>query len=71
MVQADGDPQFYIDKTGRRPLLIYGALAMGACHFVVGGILSTGEYVPGGVGGNPKYQAFSYPEIVLRLTIIA
>jgi MFS family permease len=45
---------FYIDRTGRRPLLIYGALAMGACHFVVGGILSAGEHVPGGVGGNPN-----------------
>jgi MFS family permease len=45
---------FYIDKTGRRPLLIYGALAMGACHFVVGGVLSAGEIVPGGVNGNPN-----------------
>ncbi|KAF7190459.1 High-affinity glucose transporter [Pseudocercospora fuligena] len=45
---------FYIDKTGRRPLLIYGALAMGFCHFVVGGILSAGEYVPDGVDGNPN-----------------
>ncbi|KAE8147894.1 general substrate transporter [Aspergillus avenaceus] len=45
---------FFIDKTGRRPLLIYGALAMAACHFVVGGILSSGEYVPDGVGGNPN-----------------
>lgn len=43
---------FYIDKTGRRPLLIYGALSMAACHFVVGGLLSAGEIVPGGVGGN-------------------
>ena len=25
---------------------------MGICHFIVGGILSTGEVVPGGVGGN-------------------
>jgi len=43
---------FYIDRTGRRPLLIYGAIAMGICHFVVGGILSAGTYVPGGVDGN-------------------
>lgn len=43
---------FYIDKTGRRPLLIYGAIAMGVCHFVVGGVLSAGVYVPGGVDGN-------------------
>lgn len=44
---------FFIDKTGRRPLLIYGAVAMGICQFVVGGVLGTyGEYVPGGVDGN-------------------
>ncbi|KAL2215417.1 sugar transporter [Thermoascus aurantiacus ATCC 26904] len=43
---------FYIDKTSRRNLLMYGALGMAACHFVVGGILSSGEYVPGGVDGN-------------------
>ncbi|KAF2150933.1 MFS transporter [Myriangium duriaei CBS 260.36] len=36
---------FYVDKIGRRPLLIYGALAMGACHFIVGGLLSTGAKV--------------------------
>ena len=45
---------FYIDRTGRRPLLIYGAIAMGVCHYVVGGILSAGEYVPGGVDHNPN-----------------
>lgn len=45
---------FYIDKIGRRPLLIYGALAMGFCHFVVGGILSAGTVVPNGVDGNPN-----------------
>jgi Sugar (and other) transporter len=27
---------------------------MAVCHFVVGGILSAGEYVPGGVGDNPN-----------------
>ncbi|KAL2001448.1 hypothetical protein VTN02DRAFT_1764 [Thermoascus thermophilus] len=43
---------FYIDRTTRRGLLTYGALAMAACHFVVGGVLSSGEYVPGGVDGN-------------------
>lgn len=51
---------FYIDRTGRRPLLIYGALIMGACHFVVGGILSAGEYVPEGVDGNKN--------VVIRVT---
>ena len=43
---------FYIDRTGRRPLLIYGALLMGCCHFVVAGCLSSGTYVPTGVNGN-------------------
>jgi len=44
---------FFIDFTGRRPLLIFGAIGMGVCHFVVGGILATyGQYVPGGVDGN-------------------
>lgn len=43
---------FYIDKTSRRGLLMYGALGMAACHFVVGGVLSSGEYVPNGVDGN-------------------
>jgi len=46
---------FFIDKTGRRPLLIYGAVAMGVCQFVVGGILgSQGVIVPGGVGNPPN-----------------
>jgi hypothetical protein len=43
----------FIDKTGRRPLLIYGAIGMGICHLIVGGVL--GMYsvpVPGGVEGN-------------------
>ncbi|MCJ1236577.1 hypothetical protein MMC14_004558 [Varicellaria rhodocarpa] len=44
---------FFIDNTGRRPLLIYGAIGMGICMFVVGGVLGTyGTYVPGGVDGN-------------------
>ncbi|KAG9942237.1 MFS transporter, partial [Aureobasidium melanogenum] len=47
---------FYVDKVGRRPLLIYGAIAMGVCHFVVGGVLSTGTYVPDGVDGNPNIK---------------
>jgi MFS family permease len=47
---------FYVDKVGRRPLLIHGAIAMGICHFVVGGVLSTGTYVPDGVDGNPNIK---------------
>ena len=74
---------FYIDKTGRRPLLIYGALAMGACHFVVGGVLSAGEIVPGGVNGNPNVLirvsgakantviAFSYLLIIIYALTLA
>lgn len=45
---------FYIDRLGRRPLLIYGAIAMGCLHFCVGGILSAGTVIPGGVAGNPN-----------------
>ncbi|OTB06624.1 hypothetical protein M426DRAFT_9402 [Hypoxylon sp. CI-4A] len=44
---------FFIDKTGRRTLLVYGALGMAVCHFVVGGLLGTYSIdVPEGVGGN-------------------
>ncbi|KAL2004835.1 hypothetical protein VTN00DRAFT_3108 [Thermoascus crustaceus] len=43
---------FYIDKTTRRGLLMHGALGMAVCHFVVGGVLSSGEYVPEGVDSN-------------------
>lgn len=52
---------FFIDKTGRRPLLIYGAIGMGICHFVVGIMLGVyGESVPEGVGGNAN--------VVIRVT---
>jgi len=44
---------FFIDKTGRRPLLIYGAIGMGVCMMVVGGVLgSYGTYLPDGLKGN-------------------
>lgn len=46
---------FYIDKTGRRPLLIYGAIGMATCQLVVGGLLGRyGVIVPGGVGNPPN-----------------
>lgn len=74
---------FYIDKTGRRNLLMYGAIGMAACHFVVGGVLSGGTYVPGGVDGNlnvlirvtgPKAHtviAFSYLLIIVYALTLA
>lgn len=44
---------FFIDRTGRRSLLIYGALGMAVCHFVVGAMLGAyGVDVPEGVDGN-------------------
>lgn len=46
---------FYIDKTGRRTLLVVGALGMGFCHFVIGGVMAHNYYdVPEGVDGNPN-----------------
>jgi len=45
----------FIDKTSRRSLLIYGALGMGFCHFVVGGTMGAHSVqVPEGVNGNPN-----------------
>lgn len=29
----------YLDKWGRKPVLISGAILMGCCHFIVGGII--------------------------------
>ena len=74
---------FYVDKVGRRTLLIGGALAMAACHFVVGGLLSMGTVVPGGVDGNPNVPvlltgspaytviAFSYLLIIVYALTLA
>ncbi|KZM22896.1 substrate-specific transmembrane transporter [Ascochyta rabiei] len=52
---------FFVDKIGRRTLLIYGALAMAFCHFVVGGVMgANGVSVPEGVNGDVN--------IVIRVT---
>lgn len=52
---------FFIDKTGRRTLLIWGSIGMGLCHFVVGGVLGAYyEHVPEGVAGNAN--------VVMRVT---
>jgi MFS family permease len=62
---------FFIDHTGRRPLLIYGAVGMGVCHFVVGGLLGTyGIYTPEGVDGNLNVLITLTPGAVSR-TVIA
>lgn len=58
----------FIDKTGRRPLLIYRVIGMGICQFAVGGVLgSYGSYVPGGVGGNENViiQVTGHPSHVV------
>ncbi|PLB41532.1 sugar transporter [Aspergillus candidus] len=74
---------FYIDKTSRRDLLMYGALGMAICHFVVGGVLSSGEIVPEGINGNLNVQvrvegskahtviAFSYLLIIVYALTLA
>jgi MFS family permease len=75
---------FFVDRIGRRTLLIYGALAMAFCHFVVGGILGAhGVNVPGGVNGDanvlikvtgsPAYTviAFSYLLIIVYALTLA
>ena len=39
---------FFVVKIGRQDLLVWGAVAMGFCHFVVGGTLGPHyEHVPG------------------------
>ncbi|TGJ78390.1 hypothetical protein E0Z10_g10370 [Xylaria hypoxylon] len=75
---------FFIDRTGRRTLLIWGALGMALCHFVIGGVLGGfSESVPGGVGGNANVTfkvsgpashtviAFSYLLIIIYALTLA
>jgi len=75
---------FFIDTTGRRPLLIYGAIGMGICMFIVGGVLgSYGTYLPDGLNGNlsvrvkvtgsPSYTviAFCYILVIIYALTLA
>lgn len=75
---------FFVDKFGRRTLLVWGAISMGICHCVVAGVLGANyEYVPGGVGGDanvvmrvegsPAYTviAFSYLLIIFYALTLA
>lgn len=52
MVVFTTPTMFYIDKIGRRPLLLGGSMGMAVFIFIVGGLLATyGEYIPS-VGDN-------------------
>ena len=75
-VIGTGATFFFIDSTGRRPLLIYGALAMGTCMFIVGGVLGTyGTYLPNGLDGDLSVRvsvtgASSYAVIVFSYVLV-
>ncbi|KAI2635272.1 general substrate transporter [Xylaria nigripes] len=75
---------FFIDRTGRRNLLMAGGIGMGICHFVIGGVLGAySQPVPGGVGGNANVTfkvsgqashtviAFSYLLIIIYALTLA
>lgn len=51
----------FIDKVGRRPLLIVGLLGMAFCHFVIAGVMASHHVlIPEGIDDNPN--------IVFRVT---
>ncbi|KAH9865693.1 hypothetical protein J1614_009280 [Plenodomus biglobosus] len=75
---------FFVDKIGRRTLLVWGAITMGFCHFVVGGLLGANyTYVPEGVQGDKNVVmlvrgapantviAFSYLLIIIYALTLA
>ena len=75
---------FSVDKIGRRTLLVWGALAMGFCHFFLSGTIGAHyTYVPEDVqgdknivtrvSGSPAYTviAFSYLLIVIYALTLA
>lgn len=48
---------FIVDKVGRRPIMIFGAIIMAAWLFAEAGTLASYSYfVPGGVGGNMQVR---------------
>ncbi|PKX89748.1 MFS general substrate transporter [Aspergillus novofumigatus IBT 16806] len=62
---------FYTDKTGRRSLLIWGALGMAACHFVVGGVLFREHTSQKVIQGPQRVIAFSYLLIIIYALTLA
>lgn len=46
----------YIDRLGRRPLFLYGGIAMGALNFAVAGLMKTGGNRVEEVGGNTNIK---------------
>lgn len=53
----------FIERVGRRQLLLYGAVAMGALNFAVAGIMADYGHAVDGVGdsANIKWQVLGHP----------